>query len=62
MMKKSQLPRTAGGRPQVDPNGCCEYIDRQQGGAPGGTELKQEQGLKPRQPALGAPPPYPMAA
>lgn len=64
MMKKSQLQRDPSGRPIVDPNGCCEYVDRQNGAAPGGNMLKQEQGLKPRQPAAapGGPPPYPMAA
>ena len=28
MIKISKLPRTAGGRVQVDPLGCCEYVDR----------------------------------
>ena len=28
MMAESKRPRVAGGRVQVDPEGCCEYIDR----------------------------------
>ena len=28
MLEKSKQPRTSEGRVQVDPDGCCEYIDR----------------------------------
>lgn len=28
MMEKSKLPRVDGGRVQVSPKGCCEYIER----------------------------------
>jgi hypothetical protein len=28
MMERSAQPKTADGRVQVDPAGCCEYVDR----------------------------------
>ena len=28
MMDRSKLPKTENGRVVVDPNGCCEYVDR----------------------------------
>ena len=28
MMERSKLPRTENGRVVVDPQGCCEYVDR----------------------------------
>jgi len=28
MVERSKLPRIDGGRVKVDPNGCCEYVDR----------------------------------
>jgi hypothetical protein len=28
MMEKSKLPRTSSGRVQVEPHGCCEYVER----------------------------------
>ena len=28
MMDVSTLPKVDGGRVKVDPNGCCEYVDR----------------------------------
>lgn len=28
MKEKSKLPRTSDGRVKVDPEGCCEYVER----------------------------------
>lgn len=28
MMERSKQPRTGAGRVQVDPEGCCEYVER----------------------------------
>jgi hypothetical protein len=39
MMKYSQLPRDAKRQPQVDPNGCCEYVDRK------GAQVQQQQSI-----------------